>query len=694
MEIHMNLWICEKPSQASDIAKVLGVQHRADGYIETKQGVVTWAFGHLLEQFSPEDYDENLKKWRADTLPIIPECWKMKPTKSGSKQLRVIGGLLKKSSLVVISTDADREGESIGREILEHFHYQKKVQRLWLSALDEISVQRAIDKLMDGKDTLPLYHAAKARAQADWLYGMNLTRAASLAFHSSSALSVGRVQTPTLGLLVQRDMDIESFSPKNFYELTASIQNNHQESIPLRHKRSSSPEDLRIYSKHEATCLAEKCHGKSVPCSIATERKHQSPPKLFSLSGLQKECNAAWAWSADKTLKIAQALYETHKATTYPRSDCSFLPEEQERDIPIIVHNLAAYDVLFHIIPDVEVIRKSVFNTTKVTAHHAIIPTRQPIALANLSEDEKKAYILISTRYLMSISPDFVYDQTKLSVEVQGVLFEAQGKVTVEHGWKISTHEKDTETLPPIKDGSMVKLEAVQVDEKKTTPPKRYTEGNLITDMATIAKFIQEAHLKSRLKETSGIGTEATRASIIEVLKARKYIEVKGKQLVSTKDGRALIQALPDEVSNPGNTAVWEDSLEQIAQNTLQADDFVRGISVEVRNLIQSIGGTTDVRIGNQTKRMNPPTSKMLALAKKIAKSKKKRLPKDASNHFEVCKAFLDEHLTAKSNGSAPSEKQISFAKKLAQKHKKILPEHYDTDRKICSQFIDGMLKS
>jgi len=687
------LWICEKPSQASDIAKVLGINQRNDGFINTKKGDITWAFGHLLEQAPPEDYDDKYKKWRMEDLPITPSSWQVKPTDSGKKQLQVIGRLLKKASSIVVATDADREGEAIGREILDYFHYQGTIQRLWLSALDATSVQRAVQKLMPGEQTACLYEAAKARSRADWLYGMNLTRAASISFQSGSVLSVGRVQTPTLGMVVQRDLSIEAFSSRQFYELIATAKDPQGVAIQLRHKRAATPEDLRIYNKDDAEKLAHSCVDQTIPCTVKTEKKKESPPKLFSLSGLQKECNKLWGWSAEHTLNIAQKLYETHKVTSYPRTDCNFIPEEQTDDIPDILHHLKTHKTLGKHIPSEPCIRTSVFNTKKITAHHAIIPTTKSAQHVCLSDDEDKAYSLICQHFLMNLWTDYLYHQTQISVSVHHHLFRTQGKTTIEQGWKClqNTNTKD-DVLPPIQHGEMLNLTDVHIDTKKTTPPQYYTEGTLIGDMATVAKFVNDPKLKSKLKETSGIGTEATRASIIEVLKRRKYIKVKGKQLVSTGSGRALIQALPDAIANPGSTAIWEDLLEQVSVGELSADVFVRNISEEVSKHLQHIAQTQGVQIGKP--RQNPPTPKMLALAKKIAKSKKKSLPKEAAASFDVCKQFLEQHIQPQASGSAASPKQIAFAEKLAKKHNKPLPDAYQNDRQICSKFIDTLLKS
>lgn len=649
------LWLCEKPSQAKDIANVLGNCARKDGYIETAQGTVTWCFGHLLQMANPEDYDPALKQWSMDSLPIVPQHWKMLPRKDAAKQLKIIAGLLKQAGEVIISTDADREGEAIGRELIDHFKFKGGIRRLWLSALDEASIRRAIERIKPGAETAPLYDAALARARADWLTGMNLTRAATLALGGNSGvLSVGRVQTPTLALVVRRDLAIEAFKPRTFYELVAEVATDAGK-LQMRHSRPSSPEDQRIYRQDAAEVLAAQAKiGPFSPLDVSTERKRQGPPKLFSLSELQKAANAKWGWSADATLKVAQSLYETHKATTYPRSDCNFLPEEQEADIPGILKNLAMLDELSAHASIEPQVRKTVFNSAKVTAHHAIIPTTAPANIGAMSEDERKAFFLIASHYLASLMPDYVYDRTTVAMNANGVDFKATGQITIDAGWRSllsSTDDKegDTQPLPPVRNGDTGDFTALKIDEKQTKAPARYTEGTLIADMAAIAKFVEDPAVKARLKETSGIGTEATRAAIIEVLKKRGYLAVKGKQIASTDAGRALIKALPDRLADPAETAAWEDRLEAVAQGREDFSRFVAEIgdqSKQTLSLIHSAGQTSKpiAGTGGGGRKQNPPTSKMLSYARDVAKRRRIKLPADAVKSFEACKNFLDRH--------------------------------------------------
>lgn len=587
----MKLYLCEKPSQAGDIATVLGGRQRREGYYDTADGRVTWCFGHLLEQAAPEDYNPEWKSWNLDLLPIRPPTWRVQGRKEAGAQLKVIQQLLKGTSELVIATDADREGEMIAREVLEHFGFRGPIQRLWLSALDPESVKRALSKLKPGRETEPLYRAALARSRADWLVGLNLTRAATVVLgNGSGVLSVGRVQTPTLALVVRRDEAIENFKPRDYYELVADVAAG-EHRLTLRH---APPEDDRLYDRAAAEALAQRAQGARGPLKVISERKHQAPPKLFSLLTLQAVANKKWGWSADKTLDVAQALYETHKATTYPRSDCPHLPNEQEADVPVILAHLAGVPELAPLATvATPVIRKSVFDSKKITAHHAIVPTTAPAPWDKMGEDERVLYLLIARHYLAALYPDHEYQETRVALDANAVPFKATGRVPLVAGWKTvfgadvddadDDKEKETPaTLPPVRDGDAAHATHVVVDAKRTTPPARYTEGTLLKDMAAIAKYVDDPALKARLKESSGIGTEATRASILEILKKRGFLVPKGKTILSSETGRALIHRLPAALADPGETALWEDRLEAIVAGQESVEGFLTGIDAKV----------------------------------------------------------------------------------------------------------------
>jgi DNA topoisomerase-3 len=596
----MKLYLCEKPSQAGDIAKALGNARRTGTHWEAAGGLVTWCYGHLVEMLQPEGYDGKYAEWNLADLPIIPRPFRFIPKKAAAAQLRAIGGLLAKCGEVVIATDADREGEMIGREVLEHHGYRGKVSRLWLSALDEESVRKGLARLKDGAETVSLYHAALARSEADWLVGMNMTRALTLKQgRASGVFSVGRVQTPTVALVVRRDRAIAGFKPRDYFEIEGYFTlDGAGAPNPPRVTLTHAPKDgERIWERAEAARRAALADKSPAVLSRKTEDRRKAPPKLFSLSGLQKRANALWGWSADKTLGIAQSLYETHKATSYPRSDCPFMPEELVADIPVITGHLLKLDAFRHLAGlELTPRLKTVFNTAKVTSHYAITPTKTPPPLAAMSADEHKAYQLIAAHYLASLLPDFAYKSTRLETTIQGMVFSATGTTPGAPGWKAafsadaSAPEEDGEgeggVLPEdFRDGCRCTVDGTKVIGKSTKPPPSYTEGTLIEDMMSVAKFVTDPDKKARLKETSGIGTEATRANIIETIRERNYIEAKGRKIIATPKGITLIsllEAVLPALADPGETAVWEDGLEAIVRGG-GTEAFVDGIGGRVR---------------------------------------------------------------------------------------------------------------
>jgi DNA topoisomerase-3 len=611
------VFLCEKPSQARDIARELGSPKDMRTHLETDGGIVTFAIGHLLELVEPEDYDPKFKTWRMADLPILPADFRLEKKTATATQLAAIGKLLKTATEVVISTDADREGEMIGWEILDHFRYTKAVRRLWLSALDPESVRKALGKLRDGEASKPLYLAAKARSEADWLVGMNMTRAASICsqkpgVRSNSSVSIGRVQTPTLALVVRRDREIEAFVPKDYFEIVAKV-DSCGSVFSMRH---SPQDDDRVYTKEAADKIAASAKGVTAPLKVVDEPKKTAPPKLFSLSLLQGAASAKWGWPGDKTLEVAQALYETHKVTSYPRTDCNFLPEEQVGEVPAILASLRS-GVLSHL-PDWEPqIRKSVFDTKKVTAHHAIIPTKMKPS-GRMSSDESKLYLLVAATYAACTMPDYEFRSVKATMQAGGAEFVASGTTPIKEGWKAAfrlgggaaaDEEEEIAKLPALEDGSAATVQDTSIEGKRTKPPARYTDGTLIEAMKSIAKFVEDPAKKATLRETSGIGTEATRANILKTLRNRAFIENKGKQILSTQKARQLIDWLEAEMpalADPAETAVWEDGLEAIASGASTPQKFLDGIAGRLREYIQTAskhGG------GQQTEAPMTPTN-------------------------------------------------------------------------------------
>ncbi|RTZ73814.1 MAG: DNA topoisomerase III [Gammaproteobacteria bacterium] len=596
----MRLVICEKPSQARDLSVVLGRVRSGDGFIETTQGTLTWVIGHLLETAPPERYDAVYKQWRWEHLPIVPTQWLLEPKDGKKKQLGVIRKLLKQAREVVIATDAGREGELIARETLSYLGYRGPAKRLWSSSLDAASLQRAWDNLFDAREKNGLHWAAQVRQRSDWLVGMNLSRAASIALAPRGVvLSVGRVQTPTLAMVVRRDLEIEDFQPRTYFEVAAEVETP-RGNVIMRY--APKDEEKRLWTQEDADKVLSRVQGAQGPIRAKTERKRQAPPLPYSLNVLQQECSRKYSLSLKETLDIAQKLYEA-KLITYPRTDCRTLPEAQQKEAAFILGALSKSGVTPKEIQP-RFFRKQVFNTTKTNEHdhHAIIPTGEPpTGLAGLDE---KVYRMIARRYAIQFLPDHEYDATRLMLDANGIWLIATGRVTVAPGWKSlfsqngeaeNDEDKQKESrLPPVQDGDPGTVRHAKAETKQTKPPKPYTEGTLVADMVNVRKYVDDPRLKKILKDTSGIGEESSRPGILETLKKRGYLEVrksgKTKQIRSTELGRRFIEAIPAPLKNPGVTAVWEDLLNDIAVGKRKPDEALKQVVNYVRKQIDLIG--------------------------------------------------------------------------------------------------------
>lgn len=710
----MKVWIAEKPNQARDLAKVLGNPRRGDGFIDTAQGRVVYARGHLLEQQAPEHYDPAWGEWSLDPLPLVPQRWDMKPRDAGSKKLvAVIREAVSKASSVVIATDPDREGECIARELLDSFRYKGSIERLWLKGLDEHSIRKALAAPRADSETRPLYWAAMARSRADWIWGLSLTRLATLLSQARGGRGVrpvGRVQTPTLYLVYLRCKAIEAFVPRGYFELSARVRAG-QQLLVLRHAPPAVPEDRRLYDRAVAEALQQRATGAKGPLRVSVERKREGPPSLFSLSGFQKTCSARFGWSGDKTLSVAQSLYDS-KATSYPRTDCPFLPAEQVTEIPQVVQAIfRAAPSLASLAPKVAnpLVRSSVWNTAKVTAHHAIIPLMTPPALESLSADERKAYLLIAQHYLACLMPDYEFDQTRIVLDANGVPFSAVGRTPKVEGWKAAFGNEGAPTeddddgapvLPVVPDGTPGTVEGVDLESKQTQPPKPYTEGTLLEDMASVAKFATDPRIKQVLRDSAGLGTEATRAGVIKELRRRGFIEAKGRSLWISTSGSQLIEALPKVCVDPSVTGIWEDRLERIASGELPESalaEFVDQVAGQARKIcdVLKAHAATLPPIEPSERRDGPPTPKMLSAATYAAKQRgHKQLPAEIKTSFAACKAYLDvsiEDVRARASTNRPSDRAIEFAQRLAGEMLCAVPPEALQDRAALSAFIDQL---
>lgn len=576
----MRLFIAETPSLGRAIAENLpGRSSNGDGYIEVGDSVVTWCFGHILEMAQPDAYDPKWKSWDVRNLPIAPKQWKLVPKPDAKKQLRTIKVLLDSASEVVNAGDPDREGQMLVDEVLEFLGNDRPTLRLLLSATDPATVKRQLGKMRPNDEFRGLYEAGMGRARADWLVGMNLTRLVTKTLSKEHMISIGRVQTPTLALVSRRCDLIENFVPKDFFDIAAMIRpdGDSDGSRDVELVFSPSKDDDRIWKEDEAKRVVAEIKGKTASLSASTTRKKERPPRLFTLPELQKYASKNLKLSASDTLKVAQELYEK-KLTTYPRTECPYLPKEQEGDVPAIVDTLkqSGNGVLAKVAGALgePTPRSSVFDTAKVEEHHAIIPTRKP-APNDLTEKQVAVYQAIATRYLLMLAPDREYDETAYRLTLDKREYRAKGQVTVSPGWRaLVGGAANDKAMPKIEDGTEVTVQSAKVKKRRTSPPDYYTEGTLIEDMGSVAKYVKNPDLRASLKENSGIGTAATQASIIETLKTRGYIKVERGKIKVSDLGRSMVNTLHPLLVNPDLTAKWEMDLKRIADGQMELSEF------------------------------------------------------------------------------------------------------------------------
>lgn len=608
----MRVYLCEKPSQGKDIARVLDARQRGSGCYSGPGITVTWCIGHLIEAAPPDAYGEQYKHWSIEQLPILPERWRIEVKASTAAQFKIVKQLIKQATELVIATDADREGEMIAREIIDLCGYRGPLQRLWLSALNDASIRKALAALKPAAETLPLYHSALARSRADWLIGMNLSRLFTLLGRQagySGVLSVGRVQTPTLKLVVDRDRDIAGFVSISFWAIDVLLSHAGQ----FFTASWLSPDGT---TDAAGRCLQQSVANQAVDhiraareaqvVSVETERVREAPPLLFELGTLQEVCSRQLGLDVQETLDIAQALYETHKATTYPRSDSGFLPESMLTEVPAVLDALLATDPgLRPLIATLNSTRRSrVWDDTKVTAHHGIIPTLEPAKLSAMSEKERSVYSLIRAHYLAQFLPHHEFDRTEALLTCAGQFLQAVGKQVVALGWHLALPGKEQDItdddpmqrrqiLPIFSSGTRCTVDHVELKALKSQPPKPYTQGELVKAMKGVAKLVTDPLLKQKLKETTGIGTEATRANIISGLITRRYLVKQGRTIRASDAAFTLIDAVPPAIADPGTTAMWEQALDMIEAGQLTLDTFIEKQSAWVARLVQQYGGTS-----------------------------------------------------------------------------------------------------
>lgn len=610
------LIIAEKPSLGRAIAAALpNPQKKDQGFIKCGNGdVVTWCIGHLLEQVEPDAYDDRYKKWNLADLPIVPEQWQLRPRKTSSKQLTVIRKLLKDATQIVHAGDPDREGQLLVDEVIEYCKVSKakkeSMERLLISDLNLPAVKRALSQMRSNRDFIPLSISALARSRADWLYGMNMTRAYTMLGQKAGyqgVLSVGRVQTPVLGLVVRRDEEIENFIPKDYFTLHALIpyQNNGQSfDIRARWKPSEAckpwqDEEGRVLNRKLVENVANRIANQ--PATVTESQQKQSKqaaPLPYSLSALQIDASKRFGMSAQQVLDTCQSLYEKHKLITYPRSDSRYLPKDHYSQRESVVDAIAnnAKELQGGAQGADLSLKSKAWNDSKVDAHHAIIPTPKKSSVNGLSANEMKIYQQIARQYLMQFYPPAIFADAKLVFDIAGGVFIAKGRQLINPGWKVlmgktDTDEKGdgTDTVPPLDKGTVLTCREGVIGDKKTEPPKHFTEATLLQAMTGIARFVANKDLKAILKETDGLGTEATRAGILDTLFKRQLLTRQGKSIHSSPAGRGLINALPEDSTFPDMTAHWEHQLQGMAERNQAYQPFMQELESKIDVLMGKV---------------------------------------------------------------------------------------------------------
>ena len=583
--------VAEKPSVGRDIARVLGCRGNGDGCMIGETYIVTWAVGHLVTLMEPDELDEKYKKWSFDTLPILPETIPLKVISATKSQYTKVKKLIndRETDSLICATDAGREGELIFRYIYEKAGCKKPFQRLWISSMTDEAIREGFQAIRPGADYDGLYESARCRSKADWLVGMNASRAFTLKY--DALLSIGRVQTPTLAILVKRRKEIENFKPEGFCTLTADFGD--YKGVYFSDRLEP---DTHLKQKADAEKIAAEIKGQTGTVTKAeTVRKYELPPQLYDLTSLQRDANRMLGFTADKTLKTAQSLYEKHKALTYPRTDSRYLPPDM---IPRVVQTMKLLPESYQkyvggALPEGKLrVSKRTVDQTKVTDHHAIIPTARKADPTKYSEDERKLFDMVARRMLAAFYPACDYDATKIITQVGEHNFRTTGKVIVNNGWhdvppmenppkakkKTKPDDESENPLPPLQEGDTRQVKGSAIREDVTKPPAPHTDASLLAAMETAGKELDDEELVRQMKG-SGIGTPATRAAIIERLLHVGYAQRRGKTLLATDKGMMLIDVVPNELSSPELTGRWELALHDITDGKQDPERFLEGIA-------------------------------------------------------------------------------------------------------------------
>ena len=621
-----SLVLTEKPSVGRDIAKVLNCNQKGNGCFIGPRYIVTWALGHLVTLADPEVYSEKYKTWKMEDLPMLPSKMELVVIRETSKQFGVVKNLLKSSDIdeIIIATDAGREGELVARWIIAKAGCRKPLKRLWISSQTDRAIKEGFGNLKPGRDYENLYVSAECRAKADWLVGLNVTRALTCKFNAQ--LSAGRVQTPTLALVVERENEIKKFVPREYW--TINVLTN---GYSLRWQDKNSGQS-RIFDKNKADEIVARVTGQmGEVLEVRKEAKKELPPLAYDLTELQRDANRKYGYSAKTTSSVMQRLYENYKLVTYPRTDSRYISADIVPTLPERLNSIAVgpYAALARgILKNKIITTKRFVDNSKVTDHHAIIPTEQPANLARLGVEESKIYDLIVKRFIAVLSPPFEYEQTTVKAAVKGETFYAKGKIVKSKGWRSvyegignwDEEEEDDEqeqSLPEVRRGDSLKVISVKAPTGKTKPPARYTEATLLSAMEHPGKLVENRELRKALDHSSGLGTPATRAEIIEKLFNSFYMERNGKEIIPTSKGMQLISLVPSELKSPELTAKWEQQLAEISKGRAQSEKFIDGIRSYASQLVSTVNNSVqNFRHDNLTGTKCPECGKYLLQVK------------------------------------------------------------------------------
>lgn len=613
----LKIVLAEKPSVGREIARVLKCKNNKGSYIEGNGYIVTWALGHLVGLMDPEGYGDKYKKWSMETLPMLPKPMKLTVLKKTSKQYNEVKKQLLRNDVeeIIIATDAGREGELVARWIIDKSGVRKKIKRLWISSQTDKAILDGFKNLKDGRAYDNLYKAAVCRAEADWLVGLNVTRALTCKYNAQ--LSAGRVQSPTLAMIVNREEEIKNFKPEDYYNLKALT-----DKFTL--SWVSPKGNSNIFKEEVAKSILDKTKNSTGEViDVTKSRKKKYSPALYDLTELQRDANKIWGYSAKQTLNIMQRLYENYKLLTYPRTDSRYISSDILPTIPDRLRGISVGEYRAYadkLLKQGVKGNKSFVDNSKVSDHHAIIPTEEKLNLGVLSSEEKNIYNLVVKRFLSVMLPPYEYEQTTIKVNINGEIFLAKGNITLEKGWKALYQREDlddedgTQELPTLKVNDKLNIRKIELIKKQTTPPGRFNEGTLLSAMENPHKYINVGKDAAKtLGETGGLGTVATRADIIEKLFNSFVIEKRGKDIYPTSKGIQLVELVPEELKSPLLTAKWEKDLEDISKGKANDKAFIENMKGYATSLVEDVKkGTTKFHHDNQTGKKCPNCGKYM----------------------------------------------------------------------------------